>query len=98
MGNTQLMSIKLPRHLGAKVARLAKRQGKTRSQVVRDALEADPASALFDTIRAVMGELDPGCRVLPYLVVGVTDPGDVVAPAAVLWTDVRFSHNVYTNT
>ncbi len=50
MGNTQLMSIKLPRHLGAKVARLAKRQGKTRSQVVRDALEAYPEGRRFGDV------------------------------------------------
>ena len=37
------------------------------------ALEADPASPLFDTIRAVMQELDPGSEVVPYLVPGGTD-------------------------
>lgn len=36
-------------------------------------LEADPASPLFDTIRAVMQELDPGSEVVPYLVPGGTD-------------------------
>jgi acetylornithine deacetylase/succinyl-diaminopimelate desuccinylase-like protein len=36
-------------------------------------IEADPESALFDTIRAVMGELDPGAEVVPYLTSGGTD-------------------------
>ena len=36
-------------------------------------LEADPASPLFQTIGAVMHDLDPGCEVVPYLVSGGTD-------------------------
>lgn len=36
-------------------------------------LEADPESPLFDTIGQVMGERDPGARVVPYLVSGGTD-------------------------
>jgi acetylornithine deacetylase/succinyl-diaminopimelate desuccinylase-like protein len=36
-------------------------------------LEADPASPFFDTLRAVMQELDPGSEVVPYLVPGGTD-------------------------
>ncbi len=38
------MSIKLPRTLSAKVARLAKRRNVSRTEVVRDALEAYTAS------------------------------------------------------
>ncbi len=37
------------------------------------AAEGGTDHALYSTIEEVMGELDPGCRVLPYLVVGVTD-------------------------
>lgn len=40
-------------------------------------IEADPASPLFDTIQAVMGELDPGALVSPYLVSGGTDAKSV---------------------
>lgn len=36
-------------------------------------IEADPASPLYETISAVMGELDPGSAVSPYLVSGGTD-------------------------
>ncbi|MCO5177302.1 MAG: M20/M25/M40 family metallo-hydrolase [Thermomicrobiales bacterium] len=36
-------------------------------------IEADPASELFDTIRAVMGDIDPGSEVAPFLVSGGTD-------------------------
>ncbi len=36
-------------------------------------LEADPDSPLFRTIAEVMAELDPGARVVPYLVPGGTD-------------------------
>lgn len=36
-------------------------------------IEADPASSLFDTIRAVMGDIDPGSEVAPFLVSGGTD-------------------------
>lgn len=36
-------------------------------------IEADPASPLFDTIRAVMGDIDPGSEVAPFLVSGGTD-------------------------
>lgn len=36
-------------------------------------IEADPDSPLFDTIRSVMQELDPGCEVAPFLVSGGTD-------------------------
>lgn len=36
-------------------------------------LEADPASPLFETLRAVMQELDPGSEVVPFLVPGGTD-------------------------
>ncbi len=36
-------------------------------------IEADPASPLFDTIRAVMGDVDPGSEVAPFLVSGGTD-------------------------
>lgn len=38
------MSIKLPRTLSAKVARLAKRRNVSRTEVVRDALEAYTAA------------------------------------------------------
>jgi acetylornithine deacetylase/succinyl-diaminopimelate desuccinylase-like protein len=36
-------------------------------------IEADPDSPLFDTIREVMQEVDPGCDVVPFLVSGGTD-------------------------
>lgn len=36
-------------------------------------IEADPASPLYDTISAVMGDIDPGSLVTPYLVSGGTD-------------------------
>jgi acetylornithine deacetylase/succinyl-diaminopimelate desuccinylase-like protein len=36
-------------------------------------LEADPSSALFETISSTMSELDPGTTVVPYLVSGGTD-------------------------
>ncbi len=36
-------------------------------------LEADPESPLFQTIGAVMSDLDPGSVVVPYLVSGGTD-------------------------
>jgi acetylornithine deacetylase/succinyl-diaminopimelate desuccinylase-like protein len=36
-------------------------------------IEADPDSALFETIREVMGEIDPGSEVAPFLVSGGTD-------------------------
>jgi acetylornithine deacetylase/succinyl-diaminopimelate desuccinylase-like protein len=36
-------------------------------------IEADPDSALFDTIRAVMQDIDPGSDVAPFLVSGGTD-------------------------
>ena len=36
-------------------------------------IEADPASALFDTINEVIGDLDPGSSVAPFLVSGGTD-------------------------
>ncbi len=35
-------------------------------------IEADPASPLFDTIQAVMGDVDPGSVVAPFLVSGTT--------------------------
>ena len=49
MRNTQLqlVSIKLPGELSAKVARLAKRHGKSRSQVIREAIEAYPEGRTF---------------------------------------------------
>ena len=34
---------------------------------------ADPASPFYDAIAATMGEVDPGARLLPYLVSGGTD-------------------------
>ena len=36
-------------------------------------IEADPESDLFDVISTVMGEIDPGSMVLPFLVSGGTD-------------------------
>jgi acetylornithine deacetylase/succinyl-diaminopimelate desuccinylase-like protein len=36
-------------------------------------IEADPSSPLFDTISGVMGEIDPGSVVAPFLVSGGTD-------------------------
>lgn len=36
-------------------------------------IEADPASPFFDTIREVIGDLDPEAAVTPYLVPGGTD-------------------------
>lgn len=36
-------------------------------------IEADPDSALFDTIRTVMQDIDPGSDVAPFLVSGGTD-------------------------
>jgi acetylornithine deacetylase/succinyl-diaminopimelate desuccinylase-like protein len=36
-------------------------------------IEADPDSPLFETIGAVMRDLDPGCDVAPFLVSGGTD-------------------------
>ncbi|HUZ02263.1 MAG TPA: M20/M25/M40 family metallo-hydrolase [Thermomicrobiaceae bacterium] len=36
-------------------------------------LEADPGSPLFETIGSVIGELDPGAAVVPFLVPGGTD-------------------------
>lgn len=36
-------------------------------------IEADPDSALYETISTVMGEVDPGSAVSPYLVSGGTD-------------------------
>jgi acetylornithine deacetylase/succinyl-diaminopimelate desuccinylase-like protein len=36
-------------------------------------IEADPDSPFFDTIRAVIGDLDPEAAVTPYLVPGGTD-------------------------
>lgn len=36
-------------------------------------IEADPESALFDTIRSAMQEIDPGSDVAPFLVSGGTD-------------------------
>ncbi len=38
--NTQVMTVKLPRQLSAKVARSARKRRVSRSQVVRDALQA----------------------------------------------------------
>lgn len=40
-------------------------------------IEADPASPLFDTIQAVMGDVDPGSVVAPFLVSGGTDAKSV---------------------
>ena len=40
MADSKLMTLKLPRHLNAKVASLARRRGTTRSAIVRDAIEA----------------------------------------------------------
>lgn len=52
MGNTrmELVSIKLPGQLSAKVARLAKRHGKSRSQVIREAIEAYPEARTFGEV------------------------------------------------
>ncbi len=36
------------------------------------AAEGGHDHALYRTIERVMGELDPGCRVVPYLLVGVS--------------------------
>lgn len=46
----QLVSIKLTRPLSAKIARLAKSRGKSRSQVIRDAIEAYPEDRTFNEI------------------------------------------------
>lgn len=44
MRDTESISIKLPRTLSAKVSRLAKRRNVSRTEVVRDALEAYTAA------------------------------------------------------
>lgn len=36
-------------------------------------IEADPESALFDTIKSTIAELDPGAAAVPFLVAGGTD-------------------------
>ncbi|RIK36083.1 MAG: hypothetical protein DCC58_19715 [Chloroflexi bacterium] len=63
-------------------------------------IEADPASPLFDTIQAVMGEVDPGSTVAPYLVSGGTDakslPGIKVYgfwPARLSAAEANGAHN-----
>jgi predicted transcriptional regulator len=40
MARLKTMTIKLPPNLGTKVARLAKKRGATRSEIVREAIEA----------------------------------------------------------
>lgn len=40
-------------------------------------LESDPASDLFETIRSVMGEIDPGSEIVPYISTGATDAKSV---------------------
>lgn len=40
-------------------------------------LEADPSSALFETISSTMAELDPGTTVVPFLVPGGTDARNI---------------------
>lgn len=40
-------------------------------------IEAEPDSPLYDTISTVMGEVDPGAAVMPYLVSGGTDARSV---------------------
>jgi acetylornithine deacetylase/succinyl-diaminopimelate desuccinylase-like protein len=79
--------------LGPDVAVEASRAGAT-------GIEADPNSPLFDTIQSVMGELDPGSAVAPYLVSGGTDakslPGIKVYgfwPAALSPEEMNGAHN-----
>jgi acetylornithine deacetylase/succinyl-diaminopimelate desuccinylase-like protein len=63
-------------------------------------IEADPDSALFDTIRSVMQDVDPGCDVAPFLVSGGTDakslPGIKVYgfnPARYSTVEMNGAHN-----
>lgn len=63
-------------------------------------IEADPDSALFDTIRTVMQDVDPGSDVAPFLVSGGTDakslPGIKVYgfnPARYSTVEMNGAHN-----
>ncbi|MBA2454053.1 MAG: M20/M25/M40 family metallo-hydrolase [Chloroflexia bacterium] len=63
-------------------------------------IEAAPDSPLYDTISTVMGDVDPGAAVMPYLVSGGTDarsvPGIKVYgfnPASYSPTEMNGAHN-----
>jgi acetylornithine deacetylase/succinyl-diaminopimelate desuccinylase-like protein len=54
-------------------------------------IEADPDSALFETIREVMGEIDPGSEVAPFLVSGGTDAKSIPGIKVYGFNPGRFS-------